>query len=197
MEIDALVQNKIDADVDFQATLTDLSDEDKEVALNEKRTELIKQEYSALSDKATKAEEIANNQKIRAEKAEELAKQLKTQPVKKEESELPKKSEGYSLQDIRALSDVHDEDVQEVVDFAKFKGITITEAKKNPTVQTILKQKTEERATAAATNTAVSRKGASKVSSEDLLDKFNQGDVPEKEEDLKKVIEARWTAKEK
>jgi len=114
---------------------------------------------------------------------------------RKEESELPKKSEGYSLQDIRALSDVHDDDVQEVVDFAKFKGISITEAKKNPTVQTILKQKTEERATASATNTATGRKGASKVSGEDLLDKFNQGDVPEKEEDLKKVIEARWTPK--
>ena len=192
MEIHALVEQKISEDADFQATLTDLSDEDKEVALNEKRTELTKQEFAAIEAKATKAEEIANNQKIRVEKAEELAKQLK----KPEEKETPKneKSE-YSLQDIRALSDVHDEDVQEVVDFAKFKGISITEAKKNPTVQTILKQKTEERATAAATNTDKGRKPSSKISSEDLLDKFNQGDIPEKEEDLKKVIEQRWTAK--
>ena len=167
--------------------------ENSELDNTENAEEVVVDENEELK----KAQELAQNYKIRAEKAEALAKQLKTQPVKKEESELPKKSEGYSLQDIRALSDVHDDDVQEVVDFAKFKGITITEAKKNPTVQVILKQKTEERATAAATNTDKGRKPSSKVSGEDLLDKFNQGDVPEKEEDLKKVIEQRWTPKEK
>jgi hypothetical protein len=149
--------------------------------------EALKQEKEKLAEQ--------NKQLFERAKKAELA--LKTKPAEKEEAPKTESKSEYSLQDIRALSDVHDEDVQEVVDFAKFKGISITEAKKNPTVQTILKQKTEERTTAEATNTAVSRKGASKVSSEDLLDKFNQGDVPEKEEDLKKVIEARWTAKEK
>ena len=55
-ELHTLVEEKINSDADFQATLTDLSDEDKEVALNEKRTELINAEYTALEEKSKKAE---------------------------------------------------------------------------------------------------------------------------------------------
>src|SRR4030067_1131281 len=40
----------------------------------------------------------------------------------------------YSLQDIRALQDVHDDDVEEIVDFAKYKKISIAEAKINPVI---------------------------------------------------------------
>lgn len=190
MDIHSSVEEIISKDADFQATLIDLSDEDKEMALNEKRTEVLKQEVASLQEKADKDAELAKNYKIRAEKAEAEAKKPKEDDTSKKSD----KSE-YTLQDIRALSDVHDDDVQEVVDFAKFKGISITEAKKNTTVQTLLKIKAEERTTAQATNTAVSRKGASKVSGEDLLNKFKQGDIPEKDEDLAKVIEARWSPK--
>ena len=146
------------------------------------------------NEELKKAQELATNYKVRAEKAEALAKQLK----KPEEKEAPKTSEKseYSLQDIRALQDVHDDDVDEVVEFARFKGISITEAKKSLTVQNLLNAKKEERKTAEATNVGGSRKGSSKASAEEIHEKAMSGQVPESDEDMKKMIEHRFTPKE-
>ncbi len=149
------------------------------------------EDVDALKEKLTKAEELAKNQKIRAEKAEAEAKKLKV--VQPQEKETPKND--LSLKDIRALQDVHDDDVDEVIEFAKFKGISIAEAKKLPAIQSLLSTKEEFRKTAQAANTGGGRKGTSKVTGEDLLEKFNQGQVPEKDEDIEKLIEARFTPK--
>ncbi len=146
-----------------------------------------------LKEKLLKAEELAKNQKIRAEKAEATAKLLKQKPKVEEQ---PKKSE-YSLQDIRALSDVHDEDVEEVVEFAKFKGIAIAEAKKNPTIQNLLKAKEEERKTAQATNTSGGRRASTQETGESLLEKVSQGQVPDTDEGIRKLAEARIEARKK
>src|SRR3990167_8840786 len=113
----ASIEEKINSDTDFQATLADLSDEDKETAITEKRTELIDAELA-------KEAELATNYKVRAEKAEALAKQLKIKPEDKPEA--PTTPE-LSLKDIRALQDVHDDDVDELVEYAKFKGVSVAE----------------------------------------------------------------------
>ena len=99
--------------------------------------------------------------------------------------------ENYSLKDIRALSDVHDEDVEEIADFAKHKKISIAEAKANPIMQIYLKNRTEERATAAATHTGTGRKGASGVSDNDLVEKAKRGE----EVDFEKLAQARINQK--
>lgn len=144
-----------------------------------------------VSMKLKKAEEIAENQRIRAEKAEQQLKALKNKPAEKENS----KKQGFDLKDIRALQDVPDEDVDDVTEYAKFKGISIAEAKKSPVVQTLLKTRAEERATAQAANTGVMRKGATKVSHETILNDFNNGVVSEKDEDVQKLVEAQLAAR--
>src|SRR3990167_6266727 len=118
----ASIEEKINSDTAFQETLADLSDEDKEAAVAEKRTELIDAELA-------KEAELAINYKVRAEKAEALAKQLKIKPEEKPEA--PKTPE-LNLKDIRALQDVHDDDVDQITDYAKFKGVSVAEAKKQP-----------------------------------------------------------------
>jgi len=185
VELDTVIEQKISEDADFQATLTDLSEEDKEVALNEKRTELIKQEYSALSDAKTKAEEIAKNQKIRAEKAEAAAKQQKADPDPAKKSE---EKETFSLQDIRALNDVHDEDVDKLVNYAKFMGITVAEAKKLPEMEAYRKDAEEKRKTAQAT---VIKGGKGAPKHKDLLERANQGDLPDDDEGINALIAAQ------
>ena len=182
MEIHALVEKKLSEDTDFQATLADMSEEDQAQAIADKKTELIDAEYS-------KAEELANNQKIRAEKAEALAKQLKIKPEEKPES--PKTPEPMSLKDIRALQDVHDDDVDEVVEYAKFKGVSIAEAKKSPVIQAHLRTKEEERATAQATNTGGGKKTTSKNTPEAILERAESGQLPEDDEGIKALSEAR------
>lgn len=187
MEIDALVQNKLDADVDFQAELDLLSEEERPIALANKKAELIKQEFEAITAKAVKAEEIAKNQKIRAEKAEQEAKEAKTAGGVNP----PEVRDTLSIKDIRALQDVPEEDIDEVIEFSKYKKISITEAKNHPAVQSLLKTRLEERKTAYATNTGGSKRSVSKNTDADLLERVSAGQLPESDDDIKRLAEAR------
>lgn len=191
MEIDALVQSKLDADADFQAELENLSDDDKDQAIAAKKAELIKQEFDAITAKALKAEEIAKNQKIRAEKAEQAAKEAK--PA--EGANPSKESESLSIKDIKALQDVPDEDVDEVIEFSKFKKISIAEAKQHPAMQSFLKTRMEERKTAEVANTGGGRRAVSKNTDADILEKAMTGHLPESDDDIKRLAEARLAAK--
>lgn len=171
----ASTQEKLDSDVDFQSSLDGLSDEDKTQAIEAKRQELLDAEVASLAElaeKAVKAEEIAKNQKIRAEKAEAEAKK-----PKKEE----KREDNLSIKDWKALQDVPEEDIDEVMDFAKYKGITIAEAKANPVVQTILRTRQEERKTAQATATGASRKSTAGNSTGELMKKIEKGTLTDEE----------------
>lgn len=110
---------------------------------------------------------------------------------KKSNNSKTETKENYSLQDIRALSDVHDEDVNEVVEYAKFKGISVAEAKNSTIIKNLLKEKNELRATAAATATGKAPRGTGKTSGESLLEKAQKGELPESEEDMQRLAEAR------
>lgn len=101
---------------------------------------------------------------------------------------------GMSLKDIRALQDVHDDDVDEVTEFAKFKGISIAEAKKLPVIQNLLKDNAEKRASAQAANTGPSKRGTAKVSQEALLEKFYSNEDMTAEE-RERIVEARFAQK--
>lgn len=122
-------------------------------------------------ERLKKAEEIARNQRMRAERAERELKALKSQKTEKQE-----KASDLSLKDIRALSDVPDADVDEVLDFAKFKNISVAEAKNNPVMQTLLRTRAEERASAQAVTTAGNKRGVSKVSDDVYLSKVQNGE---------------------
>lgn len=95
-------------------------------------------------------------------------------PVEKKDNE---KSD-LSGKDIFALTQagVHSDDVDEVVEYANFKGISIAEALKVPLIQSSLAEKAEQRKVADATNTGASRRGNAKLSDEELITKASQGD---------------------
>ncbi len=198
-DLEALLQTKIDEDADFQSSLELMSDEEKTQAITDKKAELIKGEFTSLSEKSAKADELAKNYKIRAEKAEQELKKAAKPPAGEEP---PKKPSEQSLTSEEVLVLVganitQKEDIAEAVAYARYKNIPLDEALKSNIVKNTLKENEEFRKTAQATNTAVSRKGVSKVSGEDLLDKFKQGDIPDKPEDIAKIIEQRWAPKEK
>lgn len=134
-----------------------------------------------------KAKELANNYKIRAEKAEDRAKkpEVKTQSSKKEGD--------LSPMDIISLSkaNIEADDVAEVMEYAKFKGISVTDAMKSNVVKTLLKENAEMRNVAQATNTGGSRRQTGKVSDETLLSNAAKGIMPESEEEMARLIKAR------
>jgi hypothetical protein len=130
----------------------------------------------------------------RTKKAEELAKQLKskvsatTQTSEKQDGEL-------SAKDIILLSNSgikESEDIDEVLDFAKYKKIPVAEALKNPTVKAILADKAEYRRSAEVANTSSSRRTSVKASDETILSNASQGKLPD---DPEALAEARIRAK--
>lgn len=184
--LEPLIQEKMESDADFQATLATLPDEEHATAIAEKKAEILAKEYAAALEKAKKAEEIARNQEIRAKKAESLAKTTKA------DTTAPKNYEEI-IKDSRALHDVPEEDVDEILKHAKNQSISITEAKNSPYIKWFLKTKAEERASAAVANTA-STKRVNKADADALLEKANSG-ADMSDEEMREAAQLRLQQK--
>lgn len=196
-ELDALIQEKLDADTDFAESLADLSDEDKEQAIQDKKSELLMQEFKSLSEKAKEAEkakELAENYKIRAEKAEKASKKGNSEGEKTPKNE---RNEEMSSRDIIALTNANiaDEDIDVVLDYAKFKKISVVEALKSSVVKATLAENEEHRKTAAATNIGTGRRGVQQKSENVLLSEFKSGKVPETDDEMERLALARMKAR--
>ncbi len=155
-EFENEIQAKITADAEFQATLTG-TDEEKSVLIEAKLAELRDAGLKELRENAgklSKAEQIAEDQRKRAEKAEGEVKKYKPTDTKPNGDD-----KQLSTKDFYALTNakVPEDDVDEVVEVAKFKNITVAEALKLPMVKAILADKAEVRKTASATQTRQTR----------------------------------------
>ncbi len=166
-----------------------------EVALSSKEPEEValettdEEDSSELESRLAKAEELANNYKIRAEKAEKLAKSVKTsEPTKPS----PKAGE-LSTKDIYALMEakVPELDIEKVQEIATLKGITVSDALKLPLTKQILSDEVEQRTTASAANVGSSKRGSSRISDEVLLSKAQKGELPDSVEDLMRLAKIR------
>ena len=94
--------------------------------------------------------------------------------------------------DVIALSKVHDDDIDQVMEWSKFKGVSIAEALKDQTLASILSVNEETRKTAQATQTGRTARGATKATGEDLLRKAEQtGEIPDTDEGMRAIIEAK------
>lgn len=112
-------------------------------------------------------------------------------------SSVPSKQTGdLSQKDVLYLAkaDVHEEDLDSVLEWATLKKIPVSQAKTE--MQPILDKRTEERRTAAATNTKGGARGTSEVSGEDLLAQAQRGEEVEMtEENATKIFQARLARK--
>lgn len=158
-------------------------------AVEEELEEVIEEEadesVDELKAKLAKAEEIANNQRIRAEKAEKAKKEAPT--------EQKSDQTGYSLADQMALlnAKVDEEDIERVERFAKSEGISIKEALKNSELKAILAVRSEERTTANVANVSNVRRGNSRPSDESLLQSASAGKLPESDDDIERLMNAK------
>lgn len=144
-----------------------------------------------LKERLKKAEEYGRNQKIRAEKAELKAKEVSSDT---ETIVTPDLSSKDTIALINAK--VHEDDVDEVVEYAKFKKISLAEALRTNVIKTSLSERAEQRATAEATTTGKARSGHAKVSGETLLRKAQKtGEMPDRQEDLEALLEERYRTK--
>ena len=133
-------------------------------------------------------------------KLEALEKEtLKIQKAKKEQKAQKAESQespidgDLTTKDLYALvsAKVAEEDISDITDYAKMKNISVAEAIKTNVIQTILADKSEERKVANATNTGSARRSTAKVSEDVLLNNARSGKMPESDEDLDRLLEAR------
>jgi hypothetical protein len=188
-ELDTLIQQKIESDTDFQTSIADLSDDEKEQAIEDKKSEILLHSFT----KGSKAEELANNYKIRAEKAESELKKHKPAGEGNPNNN-PSASSSLNDKDTIAIlrNNVHDDDIDFVKDYAKFKNTSVAEVLKLDEVKATLATKAEYRKTAEVTNTAPTRKGINKVSDDVLVKNLSEGKVPDKgSEDAERLFWAR------
>jgi hypothetical protein len=132
--------------------------------------------------KLAKAEEIADNQRIRAEKAEKKAKETPAPPAG-----------SYSLTDQVAIANakVHEDDIARVEKFAKDENLPIKDALKHPELKAILALRQETRTTAEATNVAPSRRSNGAPSDDVLLSNAAAGKLPDSDADIDRLIAAK------
>lgn len=175
----------------MEDTNKEILDSTTETAVEEteatETTEVAEETTEATEEEDVDALKEKNKQLYaRAKKAEEEAKKLKTS---KPSSEVPK---DLSTKDVLFLAkaDIHEDDIEEVLEWSKFKKVPVSEAYKQ--LKGVLQSKTEERKSAQATNTGPARRGTSKVNDDTLLDRAGKGEMPDSDDDLARLVGARF-----
>ena len=171
------VNDEVELEVEAEAETED------DTSTNEGATDDLNKRLEALEKE---------NQTLKIQKAKLKEKQGQV----KEEVKL---GDNLSQNDLYALikSDVAEEDISEVVDYAKLKKVSISEALKSNVVKTLLKEKAEERNVATASNTGTAKRSSAKTPDDVLLKNARKGEIPESDEDMKRLIEAELQAKRK
>src|SRR3990167_289316 len=194
MDLDSLVQEKLEADTEFQTSLAELPEEERGQALEDKRKEVLANEFSTLkeqAEKAAKAEELAGNYKTRAEKAEatEKAREKADQEAKARESN----PTGLTSADLLAVTNahVHEDDIERVERFAKSEGLSIKESIKSPELRAVLDLREEQRRVADATNIGNVRAGNVKITDETLPANAERGKLTEGDLEIERLIAAK------
>ena len=185
------MENELNEDIIDSETNNETAVED--VQLEESQEE-INQEPSAQETQGEKPQETPDAKRARLKRQlEQHEKKFGFRTEQKVEQK-PIASDGLTSKDTIALinAKVHEDDIDDIVEYAKFKKVSVSEALKSGVIKSTLAEKQEQRNTANATNTGKTRSGNAKLSGEALLEKAQStGDVPESDADMKALAEAR------
>lgn len=144
-----------------------------------------------LRKQAKKFRSIAQRKGSKTQQNDKSGEKREKKPVASEQEA------DMTSRDVLALSNAgvkEEEDIDEVVEYAKFKKISVAKALRTPYIQTTLKDRAEERQTADATNTGGGRRGSQKLSDDAILDNARKGKLPDNIDDL---VAARAKARRK
>lgn len=161
--------------------------ENTEVELNLETEEANEDEVAELKKKLATTEAQKEHWRTKAQKKEETKETTTEKAVA-----VPQ----ISIRDTIALSkaDVHEDDLEEVLEYAQFKKISIADALKADVIKKTLSERKEHRETANATNTSKNRGANSKVPESALLAKAEKtGELPESDEELNRMLSARYS----
>jgi hypothetical protein len=176
-------------DNSIEETLTQDTDADIEIDLSEE-DDIETVDWKAIALKNQKA---YKDQKTRAEIAEG---KVKTKPQAKPETYTTTQStltvkDGFAL----AKANVNDDDIDEVLEYANFKKISVADALKSTVVKNLIAEKEEYRTSQNASTTTTARRATPKLTDDTILDNARQGKVDDSEEGIKRLFNARMGIK--
>lgn len=158
-------------------------EEEKETPETPEEETLTAEQIAELKAKAAKADELESKNKQLFERAKK-AETAKTAVPSKDDDALSTRDVLYL-----AKADIHEDDVNEVLEYAKKMGVSVADAHKH--YKPILAERAEERKTAAAAHTRGAARGSSKVAPEDVLRKAERGEVLDSADDMRAIFAAR------
>jgi hypothetical protein len=192
-EDDDLLQENIDDELEED----DIEDEDLDESEDDESEDDDEEDDSDPKSKDARAKLNAQNRFLKKEGYEFINGKWVKPTNKKPDTKVEKKSSkttALSNSDMFVLikANVPEEDIQEVQDYARMKGVTIKEALSTNFVKTLLSDKAEERATAEAAHTGSSRRTTGKKTTSQVLSDAEKGDLPD---DPTVLAQARFAKK--
>lgn len=182
-----------DTTIDQEDELEDLEEDQELDETTEESEDKSKDPLDNIDDAETLREEAKKFRGIANRKAKPPQ---ESKPEPKKETPVEKTEEvQLTPMDAILLSKMNvteKEDIEEVLAYANFKKIPVSEALNNSTVKTILAERKEQRDTAQATNTGTARRGSSKLSDEQIVANVDEGKFPD---DPEALAEARMNLK--
>ncbi len=159
----------------------------------EQKAERLERSNKQLYERTKKAEGFTKGEDGKWVKPAKPAPETNTAATASSKQDQP----NISTVDMYAMIEakVPQDDIKEVADYAKFKGISIAEALKTSFVQTTLKENAEKRNIAEATNTGGSKRTTGKTSPDEVLKNASQGNLPDSDEGVVDLVQARIDAK--
>lgn len=135
-------------------------------------------------------EEEVVDWEARAKKAEAAIIKAKSKPKAE-----PKSDSALSIFDQKALfnADIDtQEDLDEILDYADRKGVSVAEALKSTVIKATLAENAEIRNSAMAVNTGTGRRASGTMTDAQLLANANNGKMPSSDEDIAKLARMRF-----
>lgn len=165
----------------------------------EEITERVVEHNQAVTDYKTKVSEANTSLYARTKKAEGFTQDADGKWVKPAADVIVKKPEvqasensdkdGLSQADLITVmrSNIPEEDLPELVEYAKFKKVSIAEALQSSVIKSMLAENKEARDVAEGSNTNGGRRGSGRLSDEALMDNAQKGILPESDEDMRRL----------
>ena len=167
--------------------------DDETVEETTETPEVEVEEVEESEDETTEDEVEEIDWEARAKKAEAAIIKAKSKP-KAEKKVEPQTDSKLSIFDQKAIFDANidnQEDLDEVLDYASRKNISVAEALKSTVIKATLAENAQIRNSAMAVNTGTGKRASGTVSDERLLADAKRGIMPDNPEDIAKLARMR------
>lgn len=170
------------------------NEEEIEIDLSEEDSESINSEEDkkVLTPEEKKSKKEGMFKRLAKDLGYDVKKPEPKPEVKQENKDSLSSSDMFAL----LKANVHEDDIEDVKTFARAYNLDIKSAIKDDKLKAMLKINEEKRASSEAANVGPTRRTTTKVSPDELMKQAQSGKLPESDDDIAKLMEAKLMQRE-